>query len=86
MCHGIAPKVGGKHAHVCVLDERYRREKRPANVFGHNGLTPGDWFPNQLVALFHGAHGMSQGGVYGKVGQGTYSVVVSGQYKDVDNE
>lgn len=83
--HGLAPKVGGIKRTI-VLDHRYDGEKRPADVFGHNGLTPGDWFPNQMAALFHGGHGSRIGGVYGKEGKGTYSVVVSGQYKEVDNE
>lgn len=82
--HGIAPKFG--KVKTMVLDRRFLGEKRSANVFGDNGLKPGDWFPNQLVTLFHGGHGSRQGGVYGKTGVGAYSVVVSGHYKDVDKE
>lgn len=82
--HGIAPKFG--KAKVFVIDRRYLNEKRSANVFGHNGLEPGAWFPNQIAALFHGGHGARMAGVHGKVGVGAYSVVVSGAYKDVDNE
>lgn len=82
--HGIAPKFG--KVKVFVLDRRYLNEKRSANVFGHNGLEPGDWFPNQIAALFHGGHGARMAGIHGKVGVGAYSVVVSGAYKGVDKE
>lgn len=82
--HGVAPKLG--KIKTLVIDPRYLRDKRRANVFGHNSLEPGAWFPNQIVALFHGGHGARQGGVYGKRGVGTYSVVVSGSYKEVDRE
>lgn len=82
--HGVAPKFGKNK--TFVLDRRYLEEKRSASVFGHNGLEPGAWFPNQLVALFHGAHGARIGGIHGKNGVGAYSVVVSGLYKEVDKE
>lgn len=82
--HGIAPKFG--KVKVFVIDRRYLNEKRSANVFGHNGLEPGDWFPNQIAALFHGGHGARMAGIHGKVGVGAYSVVVSGAYKGVDEE
>lgn len=80
--HGVLPRFG--KIKTVALDRRF--EKRSANVFGHNGLQPGDWFPNQMVTLFHGGHGARQGGICGKNGVGAYSVVVSGQYKDVDEE
>ncbi|KAF3768995.1 hypothetical protein M406DRAFT_327404 [Cryphonectria parasitica EP155] len=83
--HGVVPKHGGKNA-TTQLDRRYLREKRSAKVFGHNGLTPGDWFPNQLVALFHGAHGSRISGITGNIHTGAYSVVVSGLYKNVDED
>lgn len=82
--HGVAPKFG--KIKTFVIDRRYLKEKRSANVFGHNGLEPGDWFPNQIVALFHGGHGARMAGIHGKVGVGAYSVVVSGSYKEVDKE
>ncbi|KAJ4394643.1 hypothetical protein N0V93_003862 [Gnomoniopsis smithogilvyi] len=82
--HGIAPKFG--KIRTFILDRRYFKEKRRANVFGHNGLEPGAWFPNQIVALFHGGHGSRISGIHGKSGLGAYSVVVSGSYKDVDKD
>lgn len=71
-----------------VLDPRYEGEKRSFKVFGHNGLTPGDWWPYQKVALFHGAHGHSMAGISGHPQQGAWSVVVSGnsKYEDQDRD
>ncbi|PSS03692.1 PUA-like domain-containing protein [Coniella lustricola] len=82
---GIAVKFGGK-CPVMQLDRRYLRQKRDANVFGHNGLRPGAWFPSQLVALFRGAHGSRMGGIHGNRTQGAYSVVISGTYHKVDED
>ena len=65
-------------------DERYN--KRIANVFGHNKIEVGTWFAFQLIALFKGAHGSSQAGIYGNETTGAYSVVVSGQYDDLDHD
>ncbi|KAF2839340.1 hypothetical protein M501DRAFT_934149, partial [Patellaria atrata CBS 101060] len=57
-----------------------------ADVFGHNGLINGQWWPTQLCAVRDGAHGSSQGGIAGKSGVGAYSIVISGgsQYQDRD--
>lgn len=82
--HGVCPKFGSRRD--LVLDRRYLKEKRQALVFGHNGFNPGTWFPNQLVALFHGAHGASQAGISGNIVDGTYSVVVSNTYEAIDQE
>lgn len=82
--HGVCPKFGVIRS--MQLDRRYLAEKRTAKVFGHNGLPVGAWFPNQLLALFHGAHGARVAGIYGNDVEGTYSVVVAGLYQDVDEE
>lgn len=66
-----------------VIDKSY--QSRRADVFGHNGLTPGDWFPVQLCALFRGAHGAPQAGIYADA-RGAYSVVVSGMYSTLDRD
>jgi hypothetical protein len=60
--------------------------KRSANVFGHNGLSVGDWWPYQLCALRDGAHGSRQGGIAGKIAEGAYSIVISAdsEYNDSD--
>ncbi|KAB5513524.1 PUA-like domain-containing protein [Coniochaeta sp. 2T2.1] len=71
-----------------VFDPRYAHEKRNCKVFGHNGLTPGDWWPYLKVALFHGAHGMSMAGISGSATEGTWSIVVSGnsKYEELDQD
>lgn len=58
------------------LDPHYT--KRPADVFGHNGLRVGDWWPFQIFALKDGAHGSRMGGIYGRSNLGAFSVVLSG--------
>ncbi|KAI6363247.1 hypothetical protein MCOR25_005965 [Pyricularia grisea] len=64
-----------------------RLSKKNAHIIGHNGLVPGDWFPKQLVALFKGAHGSSQGGIAGSRGQGAVSIIVgSAVYENVDKD
>lgn len=82
--HGVCPKTGV--VRTTQLDRRYLAKKRSAKVFGHNGLQPGAWFPSQLLALFHGAHGARMAGIHGNAVDGTYSVVVAGMYQDVDKE
>ncbi|KAK4166978.1 E3 ubiquitin-protein ligase UHRF1 [Cladorrhinum sp. PSN259] len=62
--------------------------KKPAKVFGHNGLTPGDWWPSRMVAVFHGAHGHNVQGISGTAGQGAWSIVCSGRshYHKLDRD
>ncbi|KAI5867476.1 PUA-like domain-containing protein [Durotheca rogersii] len=60
--------------------------KRPAKVFGHNGIAPGTWFANQLVALHRGAHGARMGGISGSMNTGAHSIVVSDNYDDLDDD
>ena len=73
-------KTGTK---VYRLDPHYT--KRPADVFGHNGLRVGEWWPFQAFALKDGAHGSKMGGIYGKTNMGAFSVVASGGiYEDND--
>lgn len=81
---GVVPKIGKNK--TMQLDRRYLAEKRPFNRFGDNGLRPGDWYANQLVALFHGAHGARMAGISATIQNGAYSIVVSGTYKNVDEE
>lgn len=56
-----------------------RSTRVPANVFGHNGLQVGDWWPKWICALRDGAHGRTQGGIYSRLGVGAFSIVVSGK-------
>lgn len=82
--HGVVYRRGTPR--TWCMDPRFRYEKRTAQVAGHNGLSVGDWWPMQIVALFNGAHGMSQGGISGNQDYGAYSVVVSGYYADFDSD
>lgn len=81
--HGTVQKKTGNRKDF-ILDNHY--QKRDAKVFGHNNLTPGDWRPMQLVTLFNGAHGVKQGGISGNSETGAYSIVISGQYHDLDQD
>jgi hypothetical protein len=83
--HGVAIKPGRRTSYA--LDPRYLASKRNPKVFGHNGLTPGAWWPFQIVALFHGAHGASMKGIAGDAQLGTWSVVLSGgAYEGLDSD
>ncbi|KAK4196273.1 PUA-like domain-containing protein [Triangularia verruculosa] len=95
--HPIYGRNGIMHGVICYrshkalsykLNTALRREQVSARVFGHNGLTPGDWWPLQMVALFRGAHGHCQAGIYGLPLEGVYSVVVGNgkDYQDVDDD
>ena len=77
-------RVGGRWRPI--VDTRYKNTSRPANVVGHNGNGPGAWFPYQVIALFCGAHGASQAGVYGNAVGGAYSIVLSKEYTKVNSE
>lgn len=82
--HGVAIKVGPGRK-VYVMDSRY--QQRDAKVFGHNGLQVGDWWPIQLLALFHGAHGSGRAGIAGNAETGAHSVVTAGGlYEELDED
>src|SRR5271170_2813834 len=80
---GIIIKRGRSGMKVYTINKAYQR---PANVFGHNGLKVGDWWPMQICALRDGAHGSRMGGIAGKASLGAYSVIISGGggYEDTD--
>ena len=73
--HNISVTNGRRRVYR-ILDKSVAR---PCNVFGHNGLTVGQWWPYRICALRDGAHGATQGGIAGSVESGAYSVVVSGK-------
>jgi hypothetical protein len=77
------------HPRSYHIDPRYADQKQPANHFGHNGLTPGSWWPLQLAAVYHGAHGSPIKGIFGTPTDGAYSIVVSGRatpYQDLNED
>ncbi|OCK85561.1 hypothetical protein K432DRAFT_286630 [Lepidopterella palustris CBS 459.81] len=58
-----------------------------ANFHGQGHLINGQWWPTQLCSLRDGAHGSSQGGIFGEAGKGCFSIVLSAgfHYGDIDN-
>lgn len=81
---GILRIPNKKGSVVYKLNPDYPRPA--ADVWGHNGLTVGAWWPYQICALRDGAHGARMGGIYGKNDFGAYSIVVAGKedYHDKD--
>ena len=73
--HNISLTNGRRRVYR-ILD---KSAARPCNVFGHNGLVVGQWWPYRICALRDGAHGATQGGIAGSVERGAYSIVVSGK-------
>ncbi|RPB23443.1 hypothetical protein L211DRAFT_849713 [Terfezia boudieri ATCC MYA-4762] len=73
---GIIIGRGKQGTKIYKLDPYY--PKKPADVFGHNRLRVGDWWPFQTFALKDGAHGSKMGGIHGRTNLGAFSVVVSG--------
>ncbi|OLN87521.1 E3 ubiquitin-protein ligase UHRF1 [Colletotrichum chlorophyti] len=82
--HGLCIKDSDSITYC--LNPRYNDQKSSAARFGHNGLRVGDWFPFQLSAVFHGAHGSSCGGIYGHQNHGAYSVIITSSYSDLDKD
>ncbi|KAK3377199.1 PUA-like domain-containing protein [Lasiosphaeria ovina] len=85
--HGLCMKRGKTKSYS--LNPNYIDKKADAKVFGHNNLTPGDWWPMQKAALFHGAHGAPISGISGTPELGAYSIVTSGRsttYGDMDED
>jgi len=79
--------VKGKDRNGDRLESAYR-SKHPttAKYHGEGELILGQWWPTQLCTVRDGAHGSSQGGIYGDKEEGTYSIVLSGGggYHDKD--
>lgn len=56
------------------------------NYAGQDKLVNGQWWPGQICAMRDGAHGEIQGGIHGLLGNGAFSVLISGgAYDDIDN-
>lgn len=67
------------------LDPNWPRTVR-ANFHGSGDLINGQWWPTQLATVRDGAHGATQGGIYGEAGNGAFSIILSGgnHYNDRD--
>ena len=56
-----------------------------ANYVGAGELINGQWWPLQMCTIRDGAHGTPEGGIYGQVKKGAYSIILSGGgYADID--
>jgi hypothetical protein len=71
--------------HSRILDPT--KEHLPANKFGSNGIEHGTWWPKQICLVRDGAHGCIQGGIYGNLEDGAFSIIVSGSsYSGLDED
>ncbi|KAI0154122.1 PUA-like domain-containing protein [Xylariaceae sp. FL1272] len=82
--HGLLIKQKKNGGNTYVLNPEVPH--RSCKVFGHNGLQLGAWFPFQISALHHGAHGATTAGIAGDTVRGAYSIVVAGSYDDLDED
>jgi hypothetical protein len=63
------------------------KEHLLANKFGSNGIEHGTWWPKQICLVRDGAHGCIQGGIYGNLDDGAFSIIVSGSlYSGLDED
>lgn len=88
LLRGIVTKKGTNHKEKTFntksLDKTYPL-KVAANYRGAGELVNGQWWPLQICTIRDGAHGMTEGGIYGQVKKGAYSIILSGGgYADVD--
>jgi hypothetical protein len=71
--------------HSRILDPT--KKHLPANKFGSNGIEHGTWWPKQICLIRDGAHGCIQGGIYGNLIDGAFSIIVSGSlYSGLDED
>ncbi|KAK1448107.1 hypothetical protein CMEL01_16811, partial [Colletotrichum melonis] len=84
--HGLGLRPGSK---TQAFNPAYDKYKRSAKVLGHNGLAIGQWFPNQLSAMWYGGHGESNAGISyirgpnGEPGP-ALSIIMAEKYSDID--
>ena len=81
-----ASKKEGGPRNADSIDPKYKGAVS-AKYHGNGDLLNGQWWPLQLCALRDGAHGVSQGGISGRPGEGAFSCILSGghDYPDIDN-
>jgi hypothetical protein len=82
--HIVTKKEGKRNADSIAPDWLHS-----ADYYGEGDLVLGQWWPTQLCTVRDSAHGAAQGGIYGHIGRGVFSIVLSGGegygYKDEDN-
>ncbi|KAL7270358.1 hypothetical protein RUND412_006938 [Rhizina undulata] len=70
-----------------TLDVATKNSRKKADAFGPNATKLGQWWPYQICALRDGAHRSLRGGIYGQLGHGCYSIILSGgEYDDEDKD
>ncbi|KAE9962925.1 hypothetical protein BLS_009874 [Venturia inaequalis] len=84
MMRGILSGRGNERRIGYKFDPYYNRPN--FNVFGSNGCTVGDWWPQQIAVVRDGAHGHIMGGIAGTPNEGVWSIVISGGYKGLDQD
>lgn len=57
--------------------------KVDAKYFGNGNLLNGQWWPFQICTLRDGAHGSTQGGIFGSAEDGAYSCILAGGKNDL---
>ncbi|KAK7920783.1 hypothetical protein PG985_008805 [Apiospora marii] len=83
--HGVISTRNAVGRRVYMLNPRLPHQS--SKVFGHNGLSVGQWFAMRFVALHHGAHGASQAGIHGSQATGAYSIVAGNSlYHEFDQD
>jgi hypothetical protein len=50
--------------------------RRAANVFGHKGLVNGQLVADPREMYYDGAHGLFDGGIYGRKAEGAFSIAI----------
>ncbi|KAI1263868.1 PUA-like domain-containing protein [Xylariaceae sp. FL1019] len=82
--HGLLLKKKKNGGNMYVLNPEVHHKS--CKIFGNNGLRLGAWFPYQISALHHGAHGATTAGIAGDTLHGAYSIVVADSYHDLDKD
>jgi hypothetical protein len=83
--NGIAVRRTTKKL-VYIINPTLKSQQKNANVYGHNNLQVGAWYPLQVAALYNGAHGAMQAGIAGHKTTGAFSIVISRTYDDLDRD
>lgn len=80
---GCATAYHPSTTNVTIRCRKDVERKSPA-VRGHNGFTVGDWFPSQMSTVARGAHGATQGGIFGTANDGAFSIISTKTYAGAD--
>ena len=73
LCRGLIagkPRVGNTGPIATKLDPKFKSVS--PKYYGNGSLINGQWWPLQMATLRDGAHGSTQGGIFGAAGKGAY--------------